>query len=115
MALSCQALGQYEEAFSLYEKAMETMACVRNGALEQAITCLNMADAVAAQSGPEAGEQRVNELLDRACSLLQDSSLPHDGYYAFVCEKCAPSFLYYGWFAVAEELQQEAKRIYERA
>ena len=35
-----------------------------------------------------------------------------DGYYAFVCEKCAPTFDYYGWFAEAEKLNGEAARIY---
>lgn len=113
MALTFQELGQYEEAFRLYEKAMETMAQVKNGALEQAITCLNMADAVAAVSGLEEGEQRIFHLIDQAYELLQTSSIPRDGYYAFVCEKCAPSFSYYGYFAAAEELTREAERIYE--
>lgn len=114
MALSCQALGRYDEAFELYGRAMAAMAEVPGGVLEQAITCLNMADAVAAQQGLEEGEARIGELLDRAWELLRDESAPRDGYYAFVCEKCAPSFGYYGWFAAAEELQSEAKRIYER-
>lgn len=115
MALVCTALGRYDKAFALYEKAMRAMARVPGGVLEQAITCLNMADAVAAQQGPEAGEARIFELLDRAEALLRDPSAPHDGYYAFVCEKCAPSFSYYGYFLTAEELQKEAKAIYERA
>ena len=94
---------------------MKTMETVPAGVLEQAITCLNMADAVAAQLGQEEGEARIFELLDRADELLHDKSAPHNGYYAFVCEKCAPTFSYYGYFAVAEELQREAKEIYERA
>ena len=76
---------------------------------------LNMADVAAAELGLEAGEERINALLDRALTLLQDPSAPHDGYYAFVCEKCAPSFSYYGWFVASEELQSAAKAIYERA
>ena len=115
MALVLQSLGRFAEAFELYDKAMNTMETVPGGVLEQAITCLNMADAVAAQFGLEDGETRIFELLERAEELLHDGSAPHDGYYAFVCEKCAPTFSYYGWFAVAEELQREAKEIYERA
>ncbi len=115
MALVYKALGRYEEAFALFEKAMDAMTAVPGGVLEQAITCLNMADAVAAEQGLEDGEARIFALLDRAYELLQDESAPRDGYYAFVCEKCAPSFSYYGYFAAAEELQSEAKRIYERA
>ena len=114
MALSCKALGRYDEAFALYDKAMEQMGKLPGGVLEQAITCLNMADAIAAQEGLEAGETRIFRLLDRAWELLQDESAPRNGYYAFVCEKCAPSFAYYGYFLAAEELQKEAARIYER-
>ena len=94
---------------------MAQMAKVRGGALEQAVTCLNMADAVAAEQGLEAGEARIAELLDKAYTLLVDESLPRDGYYAFVCEKCAPGFAYHGWFAAAQELEQAARAIYERA
>ncbi len=115
MALCCRALGRTGDAFSLFEKAMEQMARVPNGALEQAITCLNMADTVAQEKGLEEGEARIGELLDRASELLDTPGIPHDGYYAFVCEKCAPSFSYYGYFLEAEELQNRAKAIYERA
>lgn len=115
MALANQALGRYDEAFALYDRAMEQMGKLPGGALEQAITCLNMADAVAAQEGLEAGETRIFALLDRAWELLQDKAAPRNGYYAFVCEKCAPSFAYYGYFLAAEELQKEAARIYERS
>ncbi len=115
MALANQALGRYDEAFALYDKAMEQMGKLPGGALEQAITCLNMADAVAAQEGLEAGETRIFALLDRALELLQDEAAPRNGYYAFVCEKCAPSFAYYGYFLAADELKKEAARIYERA
>ena len=114
MALANQALGRFDEAFALYDRAMEQMGKLPGGTLEQAITCLNMADAVAAQQGLEAGETRIFALLDRAWELLQDEAAPRNGYYAFVCEKCAPSFSYYGYFLAAEELQKEAARIYER-
>ena len=114
MALVLKALERYEEAFTLFEKAMTAMAEVPGGVLEQAVTCLNMADTVAARDGLEEGEERIAQLLERAEALLRDDSAPHDGYYAFVCEKCAPSFRYYGWFAVADELEQQARVIYER-
>ena len=113
MALACASLRRYDEAFALYEKAMAAMAKEPSGALEQAVTCLNMADLVHARDGMERGEREIFALVDRAAALLHDPALPHDGYYAFVCEKCAPSFEYYGYFMEAEQLNQEAKRIYE--
>lgn len=115
MAAACAALGRHCEAFSLYELALEQMSRVRGSAPEQAVTCLNMADAAAAELGMEAGEARVAALLERAAALLSDESVPRDGYYAFVCEKCAPGFDHYGWFAAARDCREAARAIYERA
>ncbi|MBQ1460009.1 MAG: tetratricopeptide repeat protein [Oscillospiraceae bacterium] len=112
MALTYVSLGRYEEAFALYEKALNIMGGVADGALEQAITYLNMADATAAQKGMEEAEAEIDTLVDRAWELLNDPSLPRNGYYAFVCEKCAPSFSYYGYFSAANELTWRAENIY---
>jgi len=75
---------------------------------------LNMADALEAQSGHEAAEKQIFEWVDKAYDLLTESDAAHDGYYAFVCEKCAPSFSYYGYFLAAQELNKRAESIYER-
>ena len=114
MALTCVALGKYEEAGELYRKALEQMEKVPGGELEQAITYLNMADAVNAQLGPEEAETLTSEYLDRAQQLLDETTAPRDGYYAFVCEKCAPTFSYYGYFLEAEELTKRAEELYAR-
>ena len=68
MALACQALGHYEEAFRLYDKALEKMALVSGGVLEQAVTCLNMADAIAEQFGQEEGEERCSRIISFSCA-----------------------------------------------
>ena len=139
MALTCTALSKYDEALALYEKAVSVMAKVPDGGLEQAITCLNMADTVEAWLGMEEGESRIFELADRAEELLDDKgrellrrpdgetsvletpgalkALPAEekariGYYAFVCEKCAPVFEYYGYFLTADRLRETAEKIY---
>ena len=112
MALTLVALGRYEDAYALYEKAMRVMENVEHGALEQAITCLNIADAKTAQLGAEAADREVEALLDRAYDLLDTPGLPRDGYYAFVCEKCAPSFSYYGYFLGADTLKKRSEAIY---
>ena len=114
MALTCMSLGRYDEALVLYEQALAQMGKAPAGALEQAITCLNMANLVEERDGMEKGEKAVFDLLHRAAALLDSPNLPRDGYYAFVCEKCAPTFDYYGWFADANRFREEAKRIYER-
>ena len=136
MALTCSALGRYEEALELYEKAAGVMMKVPDGELEQAITFLNMANTVEAMEGLEQGESRIFELVDKAQALLEKKGeellgegdrlsgwpgalkeLPREerariGYYAFVCEKCAPTFEYYGYFLAAESLRDTAEKIY---
>ncbi len=112
MGLVMAEMQRYDEAFGLYEKAMKAMEQVPGGELEQAITCLNMADAVEGELGAEAGENRIAGLLEKAEKLLDTPSLPRDGYYAFVCEKCAPSFSYYGYFLEEEELMKRAEAVY---
>ena len=112
MALTCAALKRFDEAMALYDRAMAQMAHAPNGALEQAITCLNRANLIEDMDGMEAGEGRIYALVDQAAGLLARPDLPRDGYYAFVCEKCAPTFDHYGYFAEAEELRQEAERIH---
>mgnify|MGYP002623638234 CR=1 FL=1 len=114
MALTNVALGNYEEALTLYDKALKVMENVENGVLEQAITFLNMADLLEARDGLEKAESTIFEYLDKAYELLNDKDVKRDGYYAFVCEKCAPSFSYYGYFLASKELTQRAESIYER-
>ncbi len=115
MALCCCALEDYDQAFSLYERAMDTMAELPAGQLEQAITCLNKADALYKMRGPEESEREIRDLLDQAADLLSESHGAEEGYYAFVCEKCAPAFEYYGYFLDAENLKRRAEEIYARA
>ena len=113
MALACVSTGQFERASALYEKALAVMADVPGGELEQAITYLNMADAVEAAQGPEEGEAGICGLLDKAFALFNSTGAPRDGYYAFVCEKCASAFSYHGYFLEAEELSERAREIYK--
>ncbi len=113
MALVCAELGRFPQAHELYDRAMLCMDRVPNGALEQAITCLNRADALAMEHGMEGAEAQIYELLDEACALIDTPELPRDGYYAFVCEKCAPTFGHYGYFLTAEDLMRRAQDFYE--
>ena len=113
MALAEASLGRFREAETLWNKAVDMMGRVENGVLEQAITFLNMANAVEDELGLADGEARIFALLDRAEELLATPGIPHDGYYAFVCEKCAPTFSYYGYFLTAQSLERQAEEIYK--
>ena len=114
MALTLVSLGRYREADTLYEKAIETMGNAEHGALEQAITYLNKANAAEDEKGLLDASETIDACLEEAQRLLDAPGIPHEGYYAFVCEKCAPTFEYYGWFQAAEELNRRAGEWYER-
>lgn len=107
-------LKRFDEALNLYEKAIETMKKAENGDLEVAITYLNIADVYEKMLSPQYAESKINECLSIAENIILSHN-PQDGYYAFVIEKCAPTFNYYGRFALANELEKKAKEIYERA
>ncbi|MBR4500968.1 MAG: tetratricopeptide repeat protein [Clostridia bacterium] len=111
MALALMDLGHLQDAISLFESALRIMRKQPFGGREEAITLLNMADVYAQEKGPEAAEGVINDCLRAAERLLLDPSLPRDEYHAFVCEKCAPVFSYYGWFKTASELESTAALI----
>ena len=112
MALALADLGSFEEAGRLYEQALGIMAGQEHGALEMAVTELNLANLAEARCGLLEAEAEIEARLDRAWALLERPELPRNGYYAFVCEKCAPTFGYYGRFLDAQELKERAEKIY---
>ena len=109
MALTLVDLKRFDEAKVLNEKAISVM---KNKPLEIAITYLNMANAVEAEKGVLEAHQEIEEYLKKAKELLEEYE-NRDGYYAFVCEKCASVFGYFGDFLYDEELKNRARRIYE--
>jgi tetratricopeptide (TPR) repeat protein len=113
MALALTSCGRYDEALDMFAAALRVMEKQEHGEPEQAITLLNMADALEAELGPEGAAEAAEGYLDRAAELLDTPDLPRNGYYAFVCEKCAPVFGHYGYFAAEEELRKRAKEIQE--
>ena len=112
MALVCVSLKRFQDAAELYGKALKVMGQVPGGELEQAITYINMANAAEDEKGLENADSLIDQYMDLAYDLLDHTTAPRDGYYAFVCEKCAPAFSYYGYFMQAEELNRRAEEIY---
>lgn len=114
MALALVDLKRFDEAYDFYQKALYVMQNTEDGAPEAAITYLNIASAVEAEFGLEDGETEINKNLEKAIELL-DSYEKRDGNYAFVCEKCASVFGYYGYFAYEKKLKDISRSIYERS
>lgn len=113
MGLALSDLRRFGEARELYFKAIDIMK--HNGSdLEVAITVLNLATLSENELGLEESSEAVDEYLSQARDILENWT-KRDGYYAFVCEKCASVFGYYGYFAYEEELTERSRRIYEGA
>ena len=111
-ALTLVDLKRFDDARARYARALEILASSEGSEPEMAITELNLASLAEAQYGLEAAEREIEGHLDRAEKLMKTEGIRKDGNYAFVAEKCAPVFGYYGWFGVEAELADEAKRIY---
>lgn len=114
-ALALVDVGNFENAYEYYRKAISVMKKVDGGELECAITYLNLASAYELQRGLLDADEDINNCLQTATELLDVHKNSLDGYYAFVCEKCASVFGYYGHFAYEKELLERAKKIYERS
>ncbi len=51
--------------------------------------------------------------MEKAWQYITHPNAKHDGNYAFVCTKCAPSFEYFGFSEREQILSKEAEKIYE--
>ncbi|MBQ2512500.1 MAG: tetratricopeptide repeat protein [Clostridia bacterium] len=113
-ALARLALKDYAGARELFELALGVMSRNEGGEPSMAVTWCNLADLAAAEKGLEDSADDVKECLGKARELL-DAEGKRDGAYAFVCEKCAPVFGYYGYFIDERVLNERAGSIYARA
>lgn len=114
MALAYADLKEFKKAMELYENAIFVMKNTEDGMLEVAITYLNIATLKELELGLENAQEIIEELLLKATKIF-DGYENRNGYYAFVCEKCASVFGYYGYFAYENELKERAEKIYEGA
>lgn len=108
-------IGNYENAHMLFNNAIEIMNNCENGELELAITYCNLANLIHMELGIQDGDEIICEYIEKAISLFDLPNLTRNNYYAFVCEKCAPTIGYYGYFAAEKELLKRAGEIYERS
>ncbi len=106
-------VGDYATALNFYNKAIEITSRDLKSQLDCAITYVNLAHLYEKSEGLQS--ENIENCLSRAELIFNDERMEKNSYYAFVCEKCAPSFDYFGFFMTALRLQKEAREIYERA
>jgi len=114
MGLAFLELEKFKKAEELFIKALNVMAQNKGCEPESAITFCNLANLAEAELGLEDGDEKIHVYLEKAMEFLDTEGLKQDGSYAYVCEKCAPTFGYYGYFAYEKELTERSRRIYER-
>ena len=112
--LTLVALKRFDEAEEYFFKALSIVKAAQNK-LDEAITHLNLANLYESRDGFENAFDLIAERLRLSRDLLESEATEENGYYAFVCEKCANTFGYYGMEDYARELKARAKKIYERA
>lgn len=113
MGLALVDLKRFREAEALYQKAIAVMQAVPEKEPEVAITYLNMATAAEMEHGLTQAKPIIAELAQKAMACMEVGKDRTDGNYAFVCEKCATVFGYYGYEDYAAQLQARCRRIYE--
>lgn len=105
-------LARFDEAETLYKKALALTREAKNFP-DCAVTYVNMAHLYEAWENIES--PKIAECLAHAEHLLLEQCAERNSYFAFVAEKCAPAFDYFGHFFVAGQLREISREIYERS
>ena len=110
MALAYVAEKRFDEAYDLYNRAIEILSKTGRDELDIAISFLNLADLINEKSKIENTEpKQIDKYVNKAYELLTKKDIVDDEYYRFVCEKCAPTMFYYGYFALGQEIEKRSK------
>ncbi len=117
MGLALVEAGQYGAAYNAFSRAIQIQEPLGiSTAPDRAVTYLNLCDLIDAGYMPEkTGFTEPADLIDSyiesAYALLTDQLTEKNAYYAFVCEKCAPVFGYYGYFLYRQCITSEAEKV----
>ncbi len=114
MATALVSAERYPDAYQMYDLALETLERADNTQLENAMTHLNIIDAILSDKGlNEENEGTVTLHLIQAQGYLDDETVERDDYYSFVADKCVGIFEYFGWSGYSEELRERIRKINE--
>ena len=109
-ALALTDLGRFSEAEECFKKALAITEKISPANPDIAVTLVNLAHLYDASGAQE----KITDCLFDAFAVLNRDDAVKNGYYAFVCTKCAPSFAYFGYGVIEKQLLAEAGEIYER-
>ena len=109
-ALTLVDLLDYEGAEKCYKNALNYLKNTQNELTDGAITYVNLAHLYDKMQD----NTKVVDCLFSAYGLLTDETITQNGYYAYVLEKCAPSFRQFGYEKIASDFEKLSGEIYER-
>ena len=104
-------LKEFERATEFLQRAIALTKKSPDSYLDCAVSYVNLAQLYEEWKGLECDE--IEPCLIQAETLLRDERVKRDSHYAFVAEKCAPAFDYFGYFAFSKELTDKARELYE--
>lgn len=104
-------LGEFEKAEEAYKTAIAILAKNGDNDGEIAVSYVNLAHLY---YGRDSLDGRIASTMELAWTYLMSEKLPHDGNYAFICSKCAPSYGFFGYFEREAALAAAAEEIYDR-
>lgn len=109
LALALVDLDRLQEAEERYLKALSILNRNYGKETDIANTYVNLAHLYEKREDYE----KIEICLEKAFQTLEEDP-NRNGYYAYTCRKCAPSFGYFGYFVYEIILNERANRIYER-
>lgn len=109
MAAFHNSSGEFTAAENYYLAALDILQ-KHNNRCDAAVTCVNLAGLYAKKED----FPLVETFLDCAMDFLSDPELPHNGYFAHSCLKCAPVFGEFDRKNDMEKLTSFAGEVYER-
>lgn len=113
MGLVLVDLKDFSGAGEMYQKALLVLEKNPGKEPEMAITYLNLASAAEEEMGLEGAKEKIAALCKKAMEYMEVGKDRADGNYAFVCEKCASVFGFYGFEEYATLLLERCRRIYD--
>ena len=111
MATTILNLGDLDTSIYYNKKALEYNTYLKDGDLNSAITCLNLANVIEKKEGLEKGEEEIMKLLNDTKDYLEKHNTEETQHYVYVMQKCVPAFDYYGFFYYANVLRKRIKDI----
>lgn len=104
-------LARFDEGEADYRKAIGILREEGAHDGEIAVSLVNLAHLTFDRDA--SSQEQVEALLDEAWEYINSRRQPHDGNYAFILSKCAPSFEYFGRELQAAALREVAEEIYD--